>query len=244
MGTTIGMQARPGTTLQSRVWFWTATVAVLLGITTATLFFVGVGSWLIHEDRLGPATAIVVLSGNTPERALEAAQLYDDGYAPEIWLTHPGTRTDALRDLGIQFPSEDDVNSRVLRRVGVPARAIHILDNSIVNTDDELDVISAVLKSRGGHRVIIVTNKAHTRRVHLLWSKYYSSRGEAMVHAVSDDSFRPGRWWMYSGSINQVMHEVMGIVNAWAGLPVQALPAPSAAVMADGKGVPEHTAAD
>ena len=105
-----------------------------------------------------------------------------------------------------------------------------------------MDVISATLKSRGGHRVIIVTNKAHTRRVHLLWSKYYSGRGEAMVHAVSDDSFRPGRWWMYSGSINQVMHEVMGIVNAWAGLPVQATPVPNAAVVADGKGVPEHAA--
>jgi len=38
------------------------------------------------------------------------------------------------------------------------------------------------------------------------------------------------------------MHEVMGIVNAWAGLPVQATPVPNAAVVADGKGVPEHAA--
>ena len=243
MGSTNGMQEKPGTP-RSRVLFWTAVVAIVLGITTATACLFGVGTWLVHEDRLGPATAIVVLSGNTPDRALEAAQLYHDGFAPEIWLTHPGTHVDALADLGIRYPSEDDVNARVLRRVGVPAKAIHVLDTPVVNTDDELQVISANLQSRQGHRVIIVTNKAHTRRVHLLWEKYYSSRGGVMVHAVSDDSFQPNRWWLYTGSMNQVLHEVMGIVNLWAGMPVQGNPLPHAAVMADGHSVVEHSPAD
>ncbi|HVM75119.1 MAG TPA: YdcF family protein [Candidatus Saccharimonadales bacterium] len=227
-----------------RVLLWTVIVTVLLGTSTATIFLFGVGHWLIQEDRLAPATAIVVLSGYTPDRALEAAQLYDDGYAPEIWLTHPGGRVDALADLGIRYPSEDDVNTRVLRRVGVPAKAIHVLETPIANTDDELNVISSNLQARGGHCVIIVTSKSHTRRVHLLWDKYYSARGQAMIHAVSADSFQASRWWMYSGSINQVVHEVMGIANAWAGMPVQAIPLPNSAVVAEGKSSPEHIAAD
>jgi len=229
---------------RKRVLFWTVVVTVLLGITTATGCVFGVGSWLIHEDALQPATAIVVLSGNPPERALEAAQLYADGYAKEIWLTHPGTRVDALADLGIHYPSEDDVNTRVLRRVGVPAKAIHILDTPIVNTDNELDAISEALQSRGRGKLIIVTNKSHTRRVHLLWNKYYSSRGQAIVHAVSDDSFQPDRWWMYSASMNQVVHEVMGIMNCWAGMPVQATPLANSAIMADGQTVTQHSPTD
>ena len=243
MDSTIGTQDKPGIS-RSRVFFWTVVVTVTLGISTAAICLFGVGHWLIQEDRLSPATAIVVLSGNAPGRALEAAQLYDDGYAPEIWLTHPGARVDELAELGIRYPAEDDVNTRVLRRVGVPARAIHVLETPIINTDDELAVISSTLQAHGGHRVIIITNKAHTRRVHLLWDKYYSSRGQAMVHAVSNDSFQGTRWWMYSGSINQVVHEVMGIMNAWAGMPVQPNALPNAAVVADGKGAREHIPGD
>jgi len=219
-------------------------VLTFLAIATGAVCLLGVGSWLVQEDHLRPATAIVVLSGNTPERALEAAQLFDDGYATEIWLTHPGAQADALADFGIRYPAEDDVNTRVLRRVGVPAKAIHVLDTPIVNTDNELEVISSALQSRGGHTVILITNKAHTRRVHVIWDKYYSQRGQALVHAVSDDAFQPSRWWLYSGSVNQVVHEVMGIVNAWAGMPVQATPLPSSPVLANRQPVQTHSPAD
>lgn len=231
-----------------RVFLRAVAVTVLLTATTGVVCLLRVGKWLVKEDRLEPTTAIVVLSGNTPARALEAAQLYYDGYAKEIWLTHPGLRVDELKELGIRYPAEDDVNVRVLRRVGVPAKAIRVLDTPIVNTDEELDVISAALQNRGGRqKVIIVTNKTHTRRVRLLWDRYYSSRGgQLIVHAVSDDPFEPERWWQYSASINQVMHEVMGIVNAWSGMPVQAFPLKPSPVVASGQpqAPPEHPAAD
>jgi uncharacterized SAM-binding protein YcdF (DUF218 family) len=228
-----------------RAFFWTLGITFLLGITAGTVCVFGIGKWLVREDPLQPATAIVILSGNTPDRALEAAQLYNDGYAKEIWLTHPGLRVDALKELGIHCPSEDDVNARVLRRVGVPAKAIRVLDTPIVNTDQELAVISAALQNRGGQKIIIVTNKSHTRRVHLLWEKYYSSRGQLVVHAVSADPFQPEHWWKYFGSITQVVREVLGIMNAWAGLPVQAVPLKSGpVVVANGEGVSEHSAAD
>ncbi len=62
-------------------------VRVLFGILGALILFVlissvtvlfGVGKWLVREDPLQQATAIVVLSGNLPTRALEAAVLYAD----------------------------------------------------------------------------------------------------------------------------------------------------------------------
>ncbi len=219
-------------------------VLTLLGATTILLIVLGVGKWLVREDPLQQATAIVVLSGNIPTRALEAAELYHQGYAKEIWLTHPDPHDDALKLLGISHPSEDDFNIRVLRRAGVPAKAIHVLETPIINTVEELEVISESLKEKGGQRVIVVTNTSHTRRVHILWDKFFASRGQLITHGIPDDDYVADHWWRDSGSMSQVTHEVMGICNAWAGLPVQASPHPTHAVVAAGAAARGPSSAD
>jgi uncharacterized SAM-binding protein YcdF (DUF218 family) len=193
----------------------------LLAVVTVFFFFFGIGHWLIKEDPLQKADAIAVLSGNFPARAMEAAKLYHEGYAKEIWLTHPGALSDPMKQFGVHYPSEDDCNYQVLRKQGVPAKAIHILESSILNTADELDVISAALQDTGSQSVIVVTDKAHTRRVYTLWREFDASRGNAIVHGVSDGSYNPSRWWKTPGGTTQVMHEVLGMINASAGLPVQ-----------------------
>jgi uncharacterized SAM-binding protein YcdF (DUF218 family) len=215
---------------------------VLIVVTTGSAIFFGVGKWLVREDSLQPASAIAILSGGIPTRALEAAALYHDGYAKEIWLTHPDLHDDSLKEFGISYPSEDEFNIRVLRRAGVPAKAIHVLETPVVNTDEELDTISAALKAKGGERVIIVTNKAHTRRVHILWTKYFGARGQAVVHGLPDDEYVADRWWRDPESMTQVAHEVLGIVNAWGGLPVQRTPHTPPEVVADDSNAPPQAA--
>ena len=80
------------------------------GLVLGVLVFFGVGRWLVVEDPLAKARAIVVLSGAMPSRALEAAKLYREGYAPEVWLTHsmePGKSLEevftGLLALGVLF---------------------------------------------------------------------------------------------------------------------------------------------
>jgi len=211
---------------------------VLLIAISCFVIMVGVGKWLVREDPLQKATAIAVLSGGIPTRALEAAALYHEGYAKEIWLTHPDVHDSVLKQFGISYPSEDDFDARVLRHVGVPAKAIHVLQAPIVNTQEELDAISTELHNRGGDKVIIVTNKSHTRRVHILWTMYYGSRGDVIAHGLPDDDFMANRWWSDPGSVSQVTHELLGIINAWAGLPVQRIPHPEPEVMAEGPNTP------
>lgn len=183
-----------------RLFFRILCASTLLGITTGLVILLGAGKWLVREDPLKQATAIVALSGNIPTRALEAALLYHDGYAKEIWLTHPRAHADVLNVLGIYYPRESDFNVWVLREQGVPAKAIHVLDAPIANTAEELDVISAALKATGGQRIIIVTNKAHTRRVHILSDMYFGLRGELIAHAVPSDDFEASHWWKTSGA--------------------------------------------
>jgi len=66
-----------------------------------------VGRWLVVEDPLVKARAIVVLSGAMPLRAIEAGKLYREGYAPEIWLTHSTEPGETLEEMGIPFAGED-----------------------------------------------------------------------------------------------------------------------------------------
>src|SRR6267143_5183161 len=120
-------------------------VSVGTGLVLSLVIFFGVGRWLVVEDPLEKARAIVVLSGAMPVRAMEAAKLYREGYAPEVWLTHSAEPVETLGEMGIPFAGEDYYSARVLIHEGVPASAIRVLEPSIVNTADEIDAIATAL---------------------------------------------------------------------------------------------------
>jgi uncharacterized SAM-binding protein YcdF (DUF218 family) len=183
--------------------------------------FLEVGKWLVVEDSLTQSRAIAVLSGNMPLRAIEAAKLYRQGYAPEVWLTHSTEPGATLEEMGIPFAGEDSYNTRILIHEGVPPGAIRVLEPPIVNTADEIKVIASALSSEKDRTVIIVTTKAHTRRTQLLWRRLAAGRGRAIVRAASADPFEPDKWWRTSGDALDVVREVLGLINAWAGLPLR-----------------------
>ena len=194
-------------------------VCCVTALVCLALFF-SVGRWLVVEDSLAKARAIAVLSGRMPLRAIEAAKLYREGYAPEIWLTRSKEPTATLEGMGIPFAGEDYYNTRILIHEGVPQGAIRILEPSIENTADEIGVIASALEREKNRTVIVVTSKVHTRRTGLLWRKLASSRGQAIVRAASSDPFDPGHWWRTTGDALDVVREVLGLINAWAGLPL------------------------
>ncbi len=192
----------------------------LLFVLFIIVFLLRVGRWLYIEDSLAHAQAIVVLSGRMPIRALEAAKLYREGYAPEIWLTHVTEPGKSLAAMGVQYFGEEHYNSEVLIHEGVPAAAIHVLDPPIINTADEIITIKAALNAAPLHTVIIVTTKPHTRRVRTLWRKLTRGDGQAIVRAASQDPFDPDHWWRNTRDALDVVREILGLVNAWAGLPI------------------------
>src|ERR1700730_7036351 len=189
-------------------------------IVSAAIIFLRVGRWLILEDPLDKAQAIVVLSGGMPMRAKEAARLYNAAYAPQVWLTRANQPAASLQEMHIAYIGEDFFNSRVLMHEGVPSNAIRVLEPSIDNTADEIRVIAEELSREKGGSVIIVTTKAHTRRVRTLWRELSGGRGRAIVRAASSDPFDPDHWWRTTGDGVDVLREVLGLLNAWAGLPL------------------------
>jgi uncharacterized SAM-binding protein YcdF (DUF218 family) len=185
------------------------------------LVFLNVGRWLVVQDPLQKAAGIAVLSGRMPGRALEAARVYRQGYAGRVWLTHSTEPGKALAALSIPFVGDEEYNRQILIHEGVPEDAIEVLDPPIVNTADEMQTIGAALQKQKERTVILVTSPVHTRRAKALWNKIAGKDGVALLHGVSDDSYDGVHWWRTTPDALDVVREVLGLVNVWAGLPLR-----------------------
>ena len=96
-----------------------------------------------------------------------------------------------------------------------------MLEPAIVNTADEVRAISGALGREKDRSVILITSKPHTRRARLLWRKLAPAQYRVIVRAASEDPFDPRRWWRNSSDALDVVREVLGLMNAWAGLPLR-----------------------
>ncbi len=196
-------------------------IGVFLLALAAIYAFLHAGQWLVREDTLQRSQAIVVLSGELPERALGAAQFYRDRFAKEIWLTQPLQPGAAMETLRLPYAGEEQYNRMVLIAQGVPPENIRFLTPRILNTVDELRVIAEALDLEPEATVIVVTSKVHTRRVRTLWqSVSQGHHGRLIVRASKEDSFDAAHWWRTTNDALDVMREYLGLLNAWAGLPL------------------------
>jgi len=165
----------------------------------------------------------VVLSGHLPFRAMEAAVLYKEGWAREVWITRLSrpARKSALGRLGICFIGEEIYNGQVLERLGVPADSIRLLNKGIRNTVDEVRLIAEELVGLGGRNVILVTSKAHSRRVRATWQALIGESPRMIVRYAKKDPYLPDRWWWNTRDALAVSREVFGMMNVWVGFPVR-----------------------
>jgi uncharacterized SAM-binding protein YcdF (DUF218 family) len=183
-----------------------------------------VGRWLVVEDPLDRATAIVVLGGHVPFRAMEAAELYGAKWAPEVWLTRQagGAEEAAMAKLGLDSePGDTRINRVVLRRLGVPVNATRTLIPGVRNTADELRLVGREMAASGASQVIIVTSKAHSRRVRDTWRAIFGKTPRAIVRYAESDDFDAARWWDRTSDVLAVSREVFGLMNVWTGFPVR-----------------------
>ncbi len=203
-------------------------ILLVLGVCNILVFllaifaFLHAGTWLVQEDALQKAPVVVVLSGGLPERALAAADVFKSVGAHEVWLTRPLQPGAAMQQLRLPYSGEEQYSRMVLIDRGVPPAEIRTLDPHINNTAEELQAVYAELEKRPDLSVVVVTSKAHTRRVRVIWKVV--SRGAAekrlLVRAASSDPFDAEHWWHSTNDALSVVREYLGLLNAWFGLPL------------------------
>ena len=177
------------------------------------------GLWLVVEDEIEQADVIFVHAGGIPFRAIEAAELYQLGHAPKIWIASLclNDQSRALEHLGLRRPGLHYWEREILQRLGVPGSAIRVLGEQVKNTRDEIRVVRDDMRRLGLSSVILVTSKVHSRRVRTLWNQADDTSIEGIVRWARADPFDPVRWWTNTTDGQSVVHELAGMLDAWTG---------------------------
>lgn len=198
-------------------------VAVLLVIlaSVAVVLARGAAHWLFRPDALAHADVLVVLSGGLPYRAEGAADVYQQGYTPLIWVSRPAGPQEELAELGVHYIGEEEYNREVIVRRGVPESVVQILPEEIEDTEQEVEEISRLMRRDGKRSVIIVTSPEHTRRVRALWNKLAGNDLTLIVRGAAEDPVDLDHWWRNTRDVFSVVREYLGLLNIWLGLPVR-----------------------
>ncbi|MDH4186049.1 MAG: YdcF family protein, partial [Nitrospira sp.] len=165
------------------------------------------------------ADAGFVLAGDFT-RALYAADLYQEGFVPRIWLSRP-ERERLLRHLdavGVPYPRQDDISRLVLLKKGVPPERIEFLGNEVVSTIEEARALAGVLAQREDiHTVLLITSRFHVRRAEAIFRKVLRTRPDVNIHAVGTpyDGYVVDYWWRDRDSARQVVLETAKWLLFW-----------------------------
>jgi uncharacterized SAM-binding protein YcdF (DUF218 family) len=209
--------------MRVRRFRWLLAALVVCGLIPLAVVVVAarwLGPWLVVSEPLVRSDVIFVTDGKTPQRELEGAALFLEGWAPQVALTRPRDRMpEEVRRLAGE-PTAQEGASRALRRGGVPEAAIVRLERIVDNTLQELQADFDHARAHGFRRVIIVSSPYHTRRIRLIWSSRFERDIPAIVRPTRYEPVDPTRWWRSGHPFEHVVHEVLGIANFLLGSPI------------------------
>lgn len=187
--------------------------ALLVGVAVAYVAAVPVmrrmGHFLTLSEPLEHADAIVVLAGGYPDRILEAAALYREGWAPRILLgrepDNGGYRK--LIALGVSMPRLFEVNRMIAEQLGVPPEAIAVVEHPAGSTYDEAEEVIDTVLRQGYRSIVLVTSKYHSQRAARIYRALAGDRVHIVVRAARDDDFDPDAWWHNRVSTRRAIFE-------------------------------------
>jgi uncharacterized SAM-binding protein YcdF (DUF218 family) len=162
-----------------------------------------VTEFLFWEDDPREADAILVFGGRHKERALKAAELYQNGYAPRIFITGADTQqtgrsvSDALRETCVG--------------AGVPTEAVFTESksaNTLENVQAATRWLDTELGLRNVHRVIAVSRPSQARRIRLTLRRFLPKEVEVLVIPDNRTDFTKENWWHSETGRDAVFREL------------------------------------
>jgi uncharacterized SAM-binding protein YcdF (DUF218 family) len=150
--------------------------------------------FLIVEDKLERADAIVVMAGSPYERALRAAELYKNIYAPKL-IACGGQIPDGFEALGLNL-RESEITLAALKRLGVPEKAVITMPRG-TSTFTEAKIVRDLARQNKMKSIIIVTSQFHTRRARWVYNRVLKGTGiKIMMAAARERRFNWESWWL------------------------------------------------
>jgi len=196
--------------------------ALTVGVLALLSFYplTRLGAWLVAEDPLQKADAIIVLGGTRFERPLEGVDLFKSGYAPRVYVVrqiHDWGEVELL-SRGVPYLREVDIQIDMMTKLGVPRDAIEILEPAN-STAQEADYVLEVATEQRWSRLIIVTSKQHTRRARLVMNRRMRDTGiSVIVRASRYDREDVEHWWRQRSTLRFTLFETQRLIAYWIGL--------------------------
>ena len=155
----------------------------------------------VHTATKG-ADALICLSGGKITRVPETLRLWNQGYAPSVYLTDEKKRNKEFSKLET---SDLEFASEVVKRMELNAtwQTIPSVGDGATSTFDEAEDVLAYGKDKGWKRIIIVTDEFHTRRARYAFEKIFDDSGiEVEVAGAPNEVFSDDDWWQSDSGIS------------------------------------------
>ncbi len=196
---------------------WALALVVVAAL--ATLW--NLGRILANESPLESADVIYVLGGNWAERGLEATDLFHEGRAPRILISN-AIRDRAHQELarrGVTITRAGDEMAEIMTtHLGVPATAIETLPDELDNTAQEAAAVVAMTRQRQWRRLIVITDRASTRRAGFALRRVLGPGVTVIMRAPRLDLYDPAHWWRRRADVRTTMYELPKLLAYYSGL--------------------------
>jgi uncharacterized SAM-binding protein YcdF (DUF218 family) len=175
------------------------------------------GSWLVKEDKLTHADAIVILMGSIADRVLQADDVFKKEACKIIIVEENMEAYRILEQRGIHIISNTKQVYDALKCLGVPPDSIHILPGDATSTKMEATIIRDYLITRPAiDTVILVSSSFHTRRAYLIFHTALKKAKKQVCILCSPSaytSFNADKWWIDKEGIQDVLTEYVKLFN-------------------------------
>jgi uncharacterized SAM-binding protein YcdF (DUF218 family) len=208
---------------------WTVQAVGVLSIVilvTAAAAMPFLGTWLESQDYLEKADYIVPLPGDD-QRLLTAAELYKQGFAPRILLSH-----ELPPPAG--SPSTDTYESqlRVLEKEGVPRASTASLGSNQATIVDTAEALKTLVEGRRA-KVIVVASGIQSLRTKVIFEDVVPRARFIVVSPADGGVERP--WWNSQESALRTIAEATQLAHYWIGSSLRALQTELATLSRDPK---------
>ncbi|MDR7418905.1 MAG: YdcF family protein [Armatimonadota bacterium] len=170
-----------------------------------------VGDFLVVNDPLEQADAVIAISGNGPERLTTAVALLRDGFA-RVLIISGGPYV-----LGRRPRNSAEVMRDEVLAAGVPAAQV-LMDDRATSTYDNAVGAAALMRTHGLRTAFLVTSPYHTRRAAVIFRRVFHADGlRVRVRASEESFFDVRRWWERPRDRRLVYREYLKLLAATGG---------------------------
>ncbi len=185
---------------------------VVIGLLVGPRLLGFLGRYLITEDPLDKADAIVVLS-----EPMEAAELYRAGWAPRVILSDSQKPAGyyELAARGLRLPSGLEGRERVVEFLGVDRGAVDRIEQDFGSTLELACGVVRHARSRRYRTLIVVTDQFHTTEAAKVLALLSDGDPRTIVRPSRYTIVRDGRWWRSRAAARDLLFKYEDLLDYW-----------------------------